>query len=115
MKDESTRNSPVKTFVSRTESFVRLVPFSQVKSANANGSAAFLGATSGSAAPGAGVTSSAETSPLHAESSPAIVTRTVRRHAPRVERCEMTVTAFWVIGVMRPLCAAHDGPAEDER
>src|SRR5207245_3669591 len=44
MKDVSTRNSPVKTGVSRTESFVRLVPFSQVKSANANGSAAFFGA-----------------------------------------------------------------------
>jgi len=38
----STRNSPVKTFVSRTASFVRLLSFSQVKSANANGFAAFF-------------------------------------------------------------------------
>src|SRR5437773_10511875 len=44
MKDESTRNSPVKTLLSRTESLVRLVPFSQVKSAKANGSAALLAA-----------------------------------------------------------------------
>src|ERR1700681_914467 len=51
MKLVSARNSPVKYLVSMGDSDVRLLPLSQVKSANANGSAAFgLALSEGSAA-----------------------------------------------------------------